>query len=139
MTMKILTRIACSSLLLAMCASCAPAGYYDSNGEYRSYGASDSFRHENNMAGTPDTPHHAYVEQPASTTTVIYTRPGYYDSNGDYVTQSSVPRIAPSMQPPAGLCRVWFPERPARYQPAVESCDGIQGRVPSGAYVIYGG
>jgi len=60
-----------SSCLLA--SACAPAGYYDSNGVYRSYGKSDSFRNDTVMAGTPTA---NYYEPAPVTTTVVYTRPG---------------------------------------------------------------
>lgn len=132
------------SLSLLMCsAACAPAGYYDANGDYRSYGKSDSYRtstvRDDGAPGNPDN-HTAYAVPAQSTTTVIYDRPGYYDSNGYYVSADNFPTAVPkSMLPPRGMCRVWFADRPARYQPEVESCSGIQSRVPEGAYVIYGG
>jgi hypothetical protein len=118
-------KIACLSLLSVM-AACAPAGYYDSNGDYRSYGQSDSFRHEHALAGTPDA--NTYSED----------RSGYYDRDGNYVTEDSGVHIPRDYLPPRGMCRVWFAGRTLENQPAVESCNGIKNRVPEGAYVIYG-
>jgi hypothetical protein len=139
--MRIFSTIACISLLAA--AACTPAGYYDSNGVYRSYGKSDSFRNDRPMSGTPNTPpdgvsNDTYVAPgTTTTTTVVYTRPGYYDYSGHYVT--SGPQVPPSYMPPQGMCRVWFPDREVQYQPGIESCTGLQYHVPSGAYVVYGG
>ncbi len=128
--MNIIRTITCLSLVSFM-AACAPSGYYDSNGEYRSYGKSDSFRHGNAMAGTPNT--NVYPAE------VTYSRAGYYDRNGYYIATDSGPRVPQSFFPPRGMCRVWFADRVANDQPRVESCSGIQNRVPVGAYVIYGG
>jgi len=127
--MNLSRTIACLSLA-SVIASCTPAGYYDSNGEYRSYGSSDSFRHENAMAGTPVS--HAYPD-------TTYDRAGYYDRNGYYIARDNGPRVSDELFPPRGMCRIWFADRPADDQPRVESCNGIRSRVPAGAYVIYGG
>lgn len=129
--------LACLSLVSAM-AACAPAGYYDSNGDYRSYGKSDSFNHDKAIAGTPTTTTYVDEDEPG-TTTVIYKRAGYYDRNGYYISPNSGPRVAEDYFPPRGMCRVWFTDRAIADEPPVESCTGIQSRVPSGAYVIYGG
>ena len=119
--------------------ACAPAGYYDSNGDYRSYGASDSYRHNKPVASAPPGGESRnYYEEP-SHTTVIYDRAGYYDRNGYYISDERGPHLPDSFLPPHGMCRVWFSGRELSDQPAVESCRGIQSRVPSGAYVIYGG
>jgi len=136
--MKLKLTLACLSLI-SIVAACTPAGYYDSNGEYRSYGKSDSYNHNHAMAGTaaPDTTEE--VVAPASTTTVIYTRPGYYDYNGYYIAGDNGPHVAEDYFPPRGMCRVWFTNRAPSEQPPVETCRGIQTRVPAGAYVIYGG
>jgi len=139
--MNTLTKIGCLSLA-ALMAGCVPAGYYDSNGVYRSYGKSDSFRNEHAMAGTPETSTTTYSDEYAvapSTTTIIYTKPGYYDRNGYYIAADSGPHVPEDLFPPRGMCRVWFTDRAVSYQPPVESCNGIQSRVPAGAYVIYGG
>src|ERR1700722_5176133 len=122
--MNSISKVACLSLVSVM-AACAPAGYYDSNGEYRSYGQSDSFRHEHAMSDTP-TPEDSY------------SRSGYYDHDGNYVTEDSGLHIPRDYLPPRGMCRVWFADRPLGNQPAVESCNGIKNRVPDGAYMIYG-
>jgi hypothetical protein len=136
--MNITRKIVCRSLVSVMTA-CAPSGYYDSNGDYRSYGKSDSFRHDKAIAGTPTTDNYSSDNGSVTTTTVTYTRPGYYDRNGYYIARDSGPHVSEEFLPPRGMCRVWFADRPATDQPQVESCKGIQGRVPVGAYVIYGG
>jgi len=128
--MNITHIIACLSLA-SLVSACAPAGYYDSNGEYRSYGKSDSFRHDKPIAGTPTTQ--------ADPEDVTYSRAGYYDRNGYYIAADSGPHVPDSFLPPRGMCRVWFTDRPIESQPPVESCNGIRSRVPAGAYVIYGG
>lgn len=46
-------------------------------------------------------------------------------------------RVPPGHVPPAGLCRVWFPDRPPGHQPAPVRCDAIR-RIPPGATVVGG-
>lgn len=142
--MNIRTTFLCLSFITAMTA-CAPAGYYDSNGEYRSYGKSDSYRHNTAMGSTP--PSNAYYDRTyydnsgrdVTTTTVTYSRPGYYDQNGYYISERDGPRVPEDFFPPRGMCRIWIANRSMDDQPAIESCRGISNRVPAGAYVIYGG
>ncbi len=136
--MKIKSTLACLSLL-SIVAACAPSGYYDSNGQYRSYGASDTYRNNHPMAGTAAESEYDEEHYPATNTTVIYTRPGYYDRNGYYIARDSGPHLSNDLLPPHGMCRVWCTDRPTSEEPPVESCVGIQNRVPVGAYVIYGG
>jgi len=137
--MKTASKLLCLSLA-SFVAACAPSGYYDSNGVYRSYGQSDSYRHDRPMTPPAPAAVNTYSDEvPVTTTTVTYTRPGYYDRNGYFIAANSGPRVPSDYFPPRGMCRVWFPERPAQYQPAIESCAGIQSRVPDGAYVVYGG
>jgi hypothetical protein len=136
--MNIKTKLMCFSLATLM-GACAPAGYYDSNGVYRSYGQSDSYRHDRPMTPAPAAAVETYPSDTVETTTIIYTRPGYYDRNGDFIAANSGPRVPAEYFPPRGMCRVWFTGRPAQYQPAIESCTGIQSRVPADAYVVYGG
>jgi hypothetical protein len=68
-----------------------------------------------------------------------YDRLGYYDDKGYYAAEDSSLHVPPSMFPPPGTCRVWFPERSPAKQPRLESCEGIRHRLPAGAYVIFGG
>jgi len=121
--------------------ACEPSGYYDSNGQYRSYGASDSYRHDNAMGGTAPTT--TVVTYPSNNAPYnadgTFTRAGYYDHNGYYIAADSGPRIPEGYFPPRGMCRIWFTDRPAGAQPGIESCAGIRSRVPEGAYVVYGG
>lgn len=148
---------ACAALMSA----CAPSGYYDSEGHYRTYSeghhkadpmadnARDyDHRDRPRMGGDYRQPYETTTtiidsrDYPARTTTTRtyrFVRPGYYDNNGYYIARESGPVIPPGMFPPRGMCRVWFPERSARYQPPLESCAGIDARVPDGAYVVYGG
>lgn len=137
--MKNINRIACLSLVAVM-TSCTPSGYYDSNGEYRAYGKSDSYRYNKPMAGTGR--NYSYHENSARMnrdTDFTYTRAGYYDHNGYYIDNEDRPQISNEYYPPRGMCRVWFIDRRADDQPSVESCSGIRDRVPGNAYVIYGG
>ncbi|MBI3630739.1 MAG: hypothetical protein HY221_00140 [Candidatus Sungbacteria bacterium] len=69
----------------------------------------------------------------------IYDRPGYYDYNGYYLSQNNSLNVPRNMFPPHGMCRIWFPDRGREEQASLESCEGIQHRVPVGAYVVYGG
>lgn len=142
-------RITSLALLASLSvAACAPAGYYDSTGAYHSYGASDSYRtttprgNEPAPGGNGDRYYRSddrdYRTAPV-TTAVIYDRPGYYDYNGYYIASESGPEIPGRYFPPRGMCRVWFTDRPVSEEPPVESCQGIQSRVPAGAYVVYGG
>ncbi len=101
-------KIACLCFL-SVIAACTPAGYYDSNGQYRSYGQSDSFRHEHALAGTPDA--NVYSED---------RRPDYYEHDSGYIEENSGLNIPKAYLPPHGMCRVWFADRPLRNQPAVE-------------------
>jgi hypothetical protein len=139
--------------LLCSLAACGPSpdGYYDEAGNFHSYTTNHSPRAplpagHDIVTGSNGDNYHYYDHDPypvgnrSSTTvtrTYVYERPGYYDYNGYYVGRwAGVPR---SYMPPRGMCRVWFTDRDYADEPAVESCDGIQYRVPAGAYVVYGG
>lgn len=41
--------------------------------------------------------------------------------------------------PPPGECRLWYPAREPGQQPPPAKCDGLVGRVPLGAFVLYNG
>lgn len=41
--------------------------------------------------------------------------------------------------PQQGACRLWYHGLPTRAQPRVTSCDRLYGRVPAGAFILYGG
>lgn len=137
-----------SVALLSACTS--PNGYYDANGRFIST-VNNTPRKEQVHTYNAAEPTAVVHQHPATydsngiltrTTTVTYTydRPGYYDASGNYYTVVETgPQVPADMFPPRGLCRVWFTNRPIESQPAVEACDGISGRVPAGAYVIYGG
>lgn len=141
--MRNLTSLTCVSLMALLGACATPNdGYYDANGNF--IPNHPNFHNDYNHSPLPagDT-HQAYVEEHpgySTTTTTIYTYDrgaGYYDYNGYYVANGPV--VDNSYLPPRGMCRVWFPERPASSQPAIESCSAIRSRVPAGAYIIYGG
>lgn len=131
--MRILPSLACLSLLtlLAACGE-SSQGYYDSNGRYiyNSTNGSAPFEHDVTLRD-----HIRNENRPNG-----YDRRGYYDYDGNYSTTYndglSVPK---NMFPARGMCRVWFVDREPSRQPNVESCTSIKQRVPSGAYVIYGG
>lgn len=145
--MLITRSIACLSLVSVL-AACEPAGRYDANGNYHAYNSNDAQSYNDAYAttrpvgGVPTTGHYPDESSPVAygaPVYVTYTRPGYYDYNGYYIATNNGPRVAKQFFPPRGMCRVWFTDRPATEQPGIESCDGIQRRVPAGAYVIYGG
>lgn len=49
------------------------------------------------------------------------------------------PVILPASQlPPAGQCRIWYPDRDPEDQPDPGDCDDLQHRVPSGAVLVRG-
>lgn len=78
-------------------------------------------------------------QQKAAASRYAFERRGYYDYYGNFIVLDSSMGVPPAMFPPAGMCRVWFPDRPLQTQPRVESCANISDRAPSGTYVIYGG
>lgn len=47
-------------------------------------------------------------------------------------------RVPPGQLPPAGLCRIWYDDRPPGRQPQPMSCAEAQRRAPRNARVIYG-
>ena len=123
--------------LLALLAACgAQEGYYDANGNWvaPANATTDAQRRHSPDPGRP-----GYYNDNYQPRVVKYDRPGYYDYNGYYVTVDDSVAVPQNMLPPRGMCRVWLPNRLPERQPRIESCDGIQGRVPQGAYVIYGG
>ena len=149
---KTLSTVALMSLLSA-CGTPSD-GYYDANGNFVPNNPYNRTNHDHAPlpGGThpPETYNDAYTDRyddgihggrktVTTTTTYSYDRPGYYNANGYYDTMEGGATVPSDMFPSHGMCRVWFPSRPALNQPPVESCDGIQSRVPAGAYVIYGG
>jgi len=44
--------------------------------------------------------------------------------------------MPPGHLPPAGQCRIWFPDRPPGHQPPPGACRTLSRRVPRGAYLI---
>jgi hypothetical protein len=46
--------------------------------------------------------------------------------------------VPPGHYPKRGECRVWVPGRPPGRQAAPTSCTSLRGRVPAGAFVLYG-
>lgn len=132
----------CVSLLALLSACGTPSdGYYDANGNYIPYNRYNREAHDHAPlpGGTREYRDDGRpVAYTTTTTTYSYDRPGYYDRNGYYSTISGV-RAPEDMLPPRGMCRIWFPDRVVGDQPGIESCSGIEARVPAGAYVIYGG
>lgn len=117
-------------------AACGPStGYYDARGNY----VHDTpYNRAENPPDTSNTYARDYYERDSR-----YSRyqpaTGYYDRDGFYVGDENMLPVPQSMFPPRGMCRVWFRARLASDQPPIESCSGIEHRVPAGAYVIYGG
>lgn len=135
--MRTLTKITMVALLPLLSACGSPDyGYYDNNGNWIApTGSTETQRRHSPSPGlrTDDRYYNDDVR------VIRYERPGYYDYYGNYITVESRVGAPRNMLPPRGMCRVWFPDRVAEDQPRVESCNGIQYRVPAGAYVIYGG
>ena len=47
--------------------------------------------------------------------------------------------VPPGHYPPEGMCRVWFEGRAPGQQPKPTDCNKLRGKVPAGAFVMYGG
>jgi hypothetical protein len=47
--------------------------------------------------------------------------------------------VPPGHYPKPGQCRLWVPGRPPGRQPAPTACANLRGRVPPGAFILYGG
>ena len=152
--MRIAIKLACLSLVTAL-AACGPDGYYDSRGHYHTGSATDSSQYDGvHMDRYGHSEENYYVDNSAvkgdsagvigydrakDPDVVTYKRSGYYDRNGYYIATDSGPNVPRAYFPPRGMCRVWFMDRMAVDQPPIESCRGIQSRVPDNAYVVYGG
>ena len=155
--MSIKKTIACLSVLTAL-AACndTGSGYYDSRGNYHYSGANQDAYSADTSKNAPykDNEDNFYVDHsavrgdPAKVSgyrrdidpeVSPYKRSGYYDSHGYYIAANSGPNIPRAYFPKKGQCRVWFIDRQPSEQPPIESCNGIQMRVPDGAYVVYGG
>lgn len=134
--------MACVPLVL-LAAACEPTeGYRDKNGNYM---PANPYGNEriNQVSNAEYTAYPGVVPpKPARKRiiTYVFDQPGYYNPEGVLVTavQSGF-EVPQNMLPPRGQCRVWLPKRNAYDQPAIESCAGIEQRVPDGAYIIYGG
>ncbi len=135
---RCLALLACVSMASLLAACDTPnGGYYDANGNYVAtdtpYNAKRA--HAPMPGGNPD----YRADRAAAYNDNHYNRRGYYDYNGYYMAKDSGLNVPADMFPPRGMCRVWFTDRALSDQPGIESCDDIRSRVPSGAYVIYGG
>jgi hypothetical protein len=47
--------------------------------------------------------------------------------------------VPPGHYPRPGECRLWYPGRPPGQQPRAVPCESLHGRVPSGAFILFGG
>lgn len=141
--MRILASLACLSSLSLLAACGAQNGHYDANGNYiappnatteaqRNHAPSPGGPSSNDYYGRP----HGYY---ADGTPYTYDRRDDYDDNEYSLAENNEMDVPNGMFPPRGMCRVWFAGRVPSGQPRVESCDNIRSRVPTGAYVIYGG
>ncbi len=151
--MRTITTLATLSLVALLSACGMPNdGYYDANGNYvpppnattdaQRFRAPDpgrSYRHDHDRDRAGYYEERPVVVVPPGAPAYIYDRAGYYDYNGYYVTFDDRMEVPQGMFPPRGMCRIWLPGRVPSKQPAIETCNNIQARVPAGAYVIYGG
>lgn len=46
--------------------------------------------------------------------------------------------VPPGHFPPPGECRLWVPGRPPGQQARPTACSNLRGRVPAGAFILYG-
>ncbi|HSK20640.1 MAG TPA: hypothetical protein VK912_15920 [Longimicrobiales bacterium] len=46
--------------------------------------------------------------------------------------------VPPGHYPKAGECRIWHSGRPPGQQPKPTACSNLMGRVPAGAFILYG-
>lgn len=46
--------------------------------------------------------------------------------------------VPPGHYPKAGECRLWYSGRPPGQQPKATACRNLMGRVPAGAFILYG-
>lgn len=145
-----LTIAACVATAALLAACNDAGGYYDAQGRYIPYTATTSSTEPANDGNSINqhNPRSTYtyssdVMRPALGASDMppqyLNRRGYYDYNGNYVTTDLSRPVPTNMFPPKGMCRIWFTDRAPNMQTPVESCDYIGRRVPSGAYVIYGG
>jgi hypothetical protein len=132
--MRILPSLACLSLLTALAACGETSGsYYDANGRYVQGNTDSTAPFEHDVTLRDRMRNGNYRSE--------YDRRGYYDDEGNYSNASEIDGLSvpKNMFPARGMCRVWFTDRAPARQPNVESCKNIKQRVPTGAYVIYGG
>lgn len=135
--MRLLKPIAIISLLSVLAACGANNnGYYAADGTYVKPNEGKFSNDINERRADYDQTVVAAHNAPVRYT---YERRGYYDYYGNFIPVETNLGVPPAMFPPAGMCRVWFPDRPIPSQPRIESCDSIRERAPAGSYVIYGG
>jgi hypothetical protein len=71
----------------------------------------------------------ARTEQPAATAAAKQPARGPRHLNG----------VPPGPYPKAGECRLWYSGKPPGQQPKPQSCSSLRGKVPAGAFILYGG
>ena len=49
-----------------------------------------------------------------------------------------IQKIPPGHMPPAGKCRIWYPNRPPGHQPPPGNCEELKYRVPRDAWLVRG-
>lgn len=137
------SKFSCIIVLLLLTACGEPMnGYYDSKGNFVSTEMQNntnntpryigSVRNDEKYARSQDRRNHRRLHPQ-------YDRLGYYDHTGHYVADDGILNVPENMFPPRGMCRIWFVERPVAEQPGIETCSGIESRIPTDAYVVYGG
>jgi len=125
--MRIALKTTCLPLLLIM-ASCQPAGFYDSHGNYHSSegGYQGQTARRTNAADDKDA------------TAFAFSKPGFYDGSGAYAGDNGAFGVPEDYLPPKAMCRIWVPDRSLSTQGPAETCREKY-HLPEHAYVIYGG
>jgi hypothetical protein len=60
---------------------------------------------------------------------LLATAPAYAHGKGKF-------NVPPGHLPPAGKCRIWFPDRPPGHQPPSGDCRALSRQVPPGAWLL---
>ncbi len=61
-----------------------------------------------------------------------------YSKGEESYYSNDAPKIPRGHMPPAGKCRIWFPNRPPGHQPPPGDCKELKYKVPRGAWLIRG-
>ena len=129
-------------LLLSACGS-PDKGYYNDNNRFvRTDTPHNMTKREHVAREVPDDNYRGNNSNRYVNDDDVYSHAGYYNRHGYNLEDRGMNGnidVPAGMVPPRGMCRVWFANRVADEQPNPETCKGIKNRVPSGAFVVYGG